>query len=162
MRNRAAEARSELEAGDPVRANTSENVNERLDREMRERVRDYARRGPEAISRRIEELDREWDMERYLEMNAAALAATGVALGATRSKRWLIAPAIVLTFLFQHATQGWCPPVPLFRRWGIRTRKEIERERYSLKALRGDFDVVAGADSIGVGRAGRAIEAVNA
>ena len=42
-------------------------------------------------------------------------------------------------FLFQHATQGWCPPVPLFRKLGVRTRSEIDREKYALKILRGDF-----------------------
>jgi hypothetical protein len=30
--------------------------------------------------------------------------------------------------------------VPLFRRLGVRTRKEIERERTALKVLRGDLD----------------------
>ena len=42
-------------------------------------------------------------------------------------------------FLLQHALQGWCPPVPVFRRLGVRTTAEIDRERYALKALRGDF-----------------------
>ncbi len=48
-------------------------------------------------------------------------------------------PAAVAGFLFQHAVQGWCPPVPLFRRLGFRTAREIDHERYALKALRGDF-----------------------
>ena len=45
----------------------------------------------------------------------------------------------------QHALQGWCPPIELFRRLGVRTAGEIARERYALKALRGDFAAVAGA-----------------
>ena len=48
-------------------------------------------------------------------------------------------PALVTTFLFQHAVQGWCPPIPLLRRLGIRTSREIEIERVALKILRGDF-----------------------
>jgi hypothetical protein len=44
----------------------------------------------------------------------------------------------------QHATQGWCPPVPVFRRLGIRTQTEIDHERYALKALRGDFKKIKG------------------
>ena len=44
--------------------------------------------------------------------------------------------------LLQHALQGWCPPLPVFRRWGVRTAREIEEERYALKALRGDFRAV--------------------
>ena len=81
-------------------------------------------------------------MERLLETNASAIAFTGLLLGVAHSKRWLIVPGIVLPFLFQHAVQGWCPPVPLFRRLGVRTRKEIDREKYALKVLRGDFDKV--------------------
>ena len=85
---------------------------------------------------------RERDMERLLETNASAIAFTGLALGLTDSKKWLIVPGIVLPFLFQHAVQGWCPPVPVFRRLGVRTREEIDRERYALKVLRGDFEKV--------------------
>jgi hypothetical protein len=34
---------------------------------------------------------------------------------------------------------SWCPPIPIFCRFGIRTQTEIEQERYALQALRGDF-----------------------
>jgi hypothetical protein len=38
--------------------------------------------------------------------------------------------------------------VPYVRRRGVRTATEIERERYALKALRGDFQPIArGADN---------------
>ncbi len=40
------------------------------------------------------------------------------------------------------ALQGWCPPLPLLRRLGLRTAEEISQERNALKALRGDFDKV--------------------
>lgn len=46
-------------------------------------------------------------------------------------------------FLLRHAVQGWCPPLPVFRRLGARTQSEIDHERYALKALRGDFRGVA-------------------
>jgi hypothetical protein len=46
---------------------------------------------------------------------------------------------IVASFLLQHAVQGWCPPVSIFRRLGVRTMREMDEERYALKALRGDF-----------------------
>lgn len=48
----------------------------------------------------------------------------------------------MLSFLLLHATQGWCPPLPLFRRLGVRTRGEIEKEKFALRFLRGDFDHV--------------------
>lgn len=81
-------------------------------------------------------------MERVLETNASIIALTGLALGATHNRKWLIVPGVVLSFLFQHAVQGWCPPVPVFRRLGVRTRQEIDEEKYALKALRGDFEEV--------------------
>lgn len=58
---------------------------------------------------------------------------------------WLVLPALVTAFLFQHAVQGWCPPVPVLRRLGFRTVYEIEQEKQALKALRGDYAPVAGA-----------------
>jgi hypothetical protein len=128
---------------DRVRANTSDAVNERIDQQIRERVAQYEGRTRAEITSRIGQLEREWDTERLLEMNASALAFLGLALGVTRDRRWLFLPGLVLPFLFQHAVQGWCPPLPVLRRLGVRTRQEIDREKYALKAMRGDF---AGAD----------------
>jgi len=147
-----------MEATDRVRANTSDALNSRLDREAQERVRHYASGPPEAISQRIGKLEREWDMERVLELNASTLAFVGLTLGATVSKKFLLAPAVVLPFLFQHAVRGWCPPLPVFRRFGVRTREEIDAEKYALKALRGDFDAVERAPGT-AGRASQAFEA---
>ena len=126
---------------DHVRANTAPAVNRRIDQEMRDRVVSFASKTPEEISQRIAELDREWDIERWLECNASALAFSGVALGSFVNRKWLLLPALVLPFLFLHAVQGWCPPVPLLRRFKVRTRREIDAERYALRLLRGDFDV---------------------
>ncbi|MGJ0483266.1 MAG: hypothetical protein ACR65R_01875 [Methylomicrobium sp.] len=129
-----------MKSTDRVRANTSEEINRQIDREINVRVKEYAKRSPEDITRRIDELDREWDIERVLETNASALAFTGLFLGVTKNIKWLMLPAVVLPFLFQHAVQGWCPPMPILRRLGVRTRNEIDREKYALKVLRGDFN----------------------
>lgn len=151
------------ETADRVRQHTSPDINVRIDREAEERISYYATRSKEEITSRIRELDSEWDMERVLETNASALCFCGVALAATHSKKWLIIPGIVSAFLFQHAVQGWCPPVPLFRRLGVRTRKEIDREKYALKGLRGDFDGLAtGTEEGGSSLGGRAMGAAEA
>jgi hypothetical protein len=125
---------------DRVRQNTPEEVNVQLDRDMADRVREYSGRTFNDLSFRIEELENEWDIERVLETNASVLAFAGLGLGMAHNRKWLAIPAVVLPFLFQHAVQGWCPPVPLFRRMGYRTREEIDREKYALKYLRGDFE----------------------
>lgn len=93
---------------------------------------------PEKIDFRLRELDREWDVERVLELNAATLAFTGVVLGRLVDRRWLYLSMAVTAFLAQHALQGWCPPLPVLRRLGVRTRREIEQERHALKTIRGD------------------------
>ncbi len=121
-----------------VPTHTRQSVNRQIQDEVAASVRWYAAH-PEGIDRRLRELDQEWDTERMLEANAATLAFAGVALGATVDKRRLALPALVTAFLFQHAVQGWCPPLPILRRLGFRTAREIDEERYALKALRGDF-----------------------
>jgi hypothetical protein len=124
---------------DRVRAHTAEQVNEAIDADAQRRVMRLAGGSKAALSRRIEELDEEWDMERWLETNASALAFTGTVLGLLVNRKFFAIPCLVLPFLFQHAVQGWCPPVPIFRRGGVRTRREIDAEKYAIKALRGDF-----------------------
>jgi hypothetical protein len=132
-----------------VPEHTPDRYNEAIRRQTEENVARSAAAGPEAIARRLEELDREWDIERCLEANASSVALVGLGLGAFVDRRLFLLPAIVAGFLLQHALQGWCPPVPLFRHLGFRTAAEIDEERYALKALRGDFRNVP----VGDGRA---------
>jgi hypothetical protein len=127
-----------------VPANTSDEINRRIRRDIAEKVRYYGKHKSE-IPHRLRQLDEEWDIERAIEANAATIGFLGVALGVTRGRAWLALPALVTGFLFQHAVQGWCPPVPVLRRLGFRTCREIEDERQALKALRGDFDRVVDA-----------------
>ena len=119
--------------------NTSSEINARIRRQTEERVAWTSRRGPAAIERRLEELDHEWDIERTLEANASSLMLIGLALGAKIDRKFLAIPAAIAGFLLMHAVQGWCPPLPILRRLGVRTQPEIEAERYALKAMRGDF-----------------------
>ena len=124
---------------DRVRAHTAPDVNARIDDAMRDRLFSYSTRSDAEISARIEALDREWDIERYLEVTAPSFALTGIGLGFISDRKWLLLSGAVLAFLVQHALQGWCPPLTVLRRLGVRTRREIDEERYALKALRGDF-----------------------
>ncbi|MDD3873402.1 MAG: hypothetical protein PHW84_09490 [Methanosarcina sp.] len=131
---------SELIQGDRVRVNTLPEINLAIDTEIAATVRFYAGKTDYEIAKRIKELDLEWDIERYLEANAAIFTFIGATLGIKKSRNWFVLPLIVSIFLLQYAVQGWCPPVSVFRRLGIRTRREIEVEKYAMKALRGDFD----------------------
>lgn len=122
-----------------VRQHTEPHIQDRIDRETVESVRFYSTQTLETIDLRLRKLDREWDVERVLETNASSLALSGVVLGLLSSRKWLLLTGGVLGFLLQHATQGWCPPLAVLRRRGVRTRREIDIERNALKALRGDY-----------------------
>jgi hypothetical protein len=118
---------------------TEESVNQRIQRQTEQRLAYFANH-PEEIERRLEELDAEWDIERALETGSSTLTLTGLLLGIGVSRKWLLLSLGVQAFFMQHALQGWCPPLPVLRRLGVRTHYEIERERYALKSIRGDFE----------------------
>jgi hypothetical protein len=142
---------------DRVPIHTSDEANDRIRRTIETNVRRYTGADPATIAGRLDELDREWDIERTLEANAATISLVGLALGTFVDRRFYLLSAAVAGFLLQHAVQGWCPPVPFFRRRGVRTQPEIEEERHALKALRGDFEPTA--DAAGADRAARALAA---
>ena len=118
---------------DRVRSSTASHVNEEIDLQTDINIQRYNGKSKAEILERIQMLDKEWDIERVLEVNASTLALSGLILGVTKNRKWLFLPGIVLPFLLQHGLQGWCPPLPLLRRLGIRTRGEIDREKYALK-----------------------------
>lgn len=90
------------------------------------------------LTEKIRRLSREWDIERVLETNAAALILLSSIKGFKKSKCFLVTGAVSF-FLLQHALQGWCPPLPILRKLGVRTSEEIYNEKTVLKILRGDF-----------------------
>ena len=130
-----------------VRKNTSDERNRKIDQKIVESIAYHNSSGSDRITRRIKELDQEWDTERVLEVNMPIVALIGLALGAFVHPYWLAFPTLVLLFFLQHAIQGWCPPLPIFRSLGYRTKQEIHKEKYSLKFLRGDFDNLSQKDS---------------
>ena len=146
---------------DRVRANTWPAVTARLDADTQLRLR-HASASPskDELNRRIAALDREWPFDRVLETEAALMGLAGLGLGVATDKRLLALPAFVSAMLLLHATHGWYPLLPLFRRLGVRTQDEIDRERYGLKAIRGDFAVLPPSNSPAAHRAAAAWEAV--
>lgn len=118
-----------------IRANTEPYINERIDREIEARVEFFAEH-PTFIPERLRELDKEWDIERVLETSSSVLSLAGLVFGLRRRrKRFLFATMAIQGFFLQHVIQGWCPPLPLARRLGIRTQAEIQRERLGLLAV---------------------------
>lgn len=122
-----------------VERNTSPRVNARLGASADARLSELAGSGSVEIAHRLRGLEREWDIERSLEANASALILASALLSAVFGRRWIIPGVVVAGFLLQHAIQGWCPPIPVLRRLGFRSQREIGEERTALRILRGDF-----------------------
>ena len=132
------------ERTDRVRSHTAQEVLRRIDDSTVASLSTYAEH-PRDIERRLLALEQEWDTDRALETEAAAMGFFGLALAALARKEFIAIPAVVAGAVLLHALSGRYPLMPLFRRMGLRTAKEIARERYALKALRGDF---AGIDAL--------------
>ena len=127
--------------GDAMRAHTPADIQQRIDFTLEDRIRFYATQPKEAIARRLNELDQEWDLDRLLTANMAGLALGGVVFSFFGGgKKWLLVSGGALAYLLMHGLQGRCPPATAMRRFGIRTHGEIDAERYALKLLRGDFE----------------------
>jgi hypothetical protein len=125
-----------------VPRNTADHVNQWIASETLARLTACAAGGRAAVERRLQELDREWDIERVIGTVAPAGILVGLTLGLARSRRFFGMPAAIAGFLILHGLQGWAPPLPLLRRLGFRTAEEIDEERYALRALRGDFEAL--------------------
>jgi hypothetical protein len=123
---------------DRVRKQTP-GMSKKFDRKLADRIQRYAEGPPHRIHARIMDLEQEWDIERTLVMQGSFTALLGLFLGLTVSWKWFYLIAINQFFLFQHSLFGWCPPMVLQRRLGMRTKSEIHLERTALKALRGHF-----------------------
>ena len=125
-----------LERHDRVRAHSARGVNAKLDDEAARRVHALTTAGRAAVVRRVGELDREWDVDRALLANFAVVGGATFAMGVRELRRrrggwngWLTFFSVQLGFMLVHATRGWCPPLPVFRRLGFRSGKEIDAER---------------------------------
>lgn len=118
-----------------VKMNTNKYVNSKIKKRTLENIEDYTNETDDEIRYRIARLNKEWDIERLLQANAGAILILSCILGAKVNKRWFSITGIVGGFLVQHAFQGWCPPVPLFRQAGVRTSSEIDFEKSVLSNL---------------------------
>ena len=118
---------------------SSNTIEREIESRTRERVERFAREETSPFDLRLSELEMEWDIDRTIQLNAGLLALGGVVLAAAVDRRLAVLPAAAGAMLLQHALRGWCPLVPGLRRLGVRTPREIERERQALKVLRGDY-----------------------
>jgi hypothetical protein len=127
-------------------------------------VRFYGSLGKEGIDERIRALDDEWDVERAVTVFLSGAGLAGLIVGLVGSRIWRLLAWIALPLIFLHGQDKWKPSEGILKSLGLRSRKEIQDEKYALKALRGDFRNVepeSGEDAAGKQRnTVRAMEAV--
>lgn len=123
-----------------VEINTSPALNQQFDEQLHENLSRYLDADHATIDRRLAELDREWNVERFIETEAPLMIGLGIALGLTRSRKWFGLSAMAAGMVILHGVQGWYPLLPVFRRLGVRSQNEIEEERAALRVLRGDHE----------------------
>lgn len=126
-----------------VPRSTAPEVNEAIAQATEQAVRPFRDASPEELTDRIAELEREWDIERLLEFNAGMLTAAASVMVLKRKPGWAFLSLAVGGFLAWHAVEGWCPPLPVLRRAGMRTPREIHEEILALRIMRGDFVTTA-------------------
>ena len=129
---------------DRVRDHSAHGVNRRIMQVMQARVEQCIHLGRDAVVARLQELEREWDIDRVLMTNFAVAGGLTCLIGVERyadtpflgERRtgWLYVFGAQLAFLLMHASIGWCPPMAVWRRIGVRTKGEIDVERAMLSA----------------------------
>lgn len=123
-----------------VKENTDLWANQRINEVTRMNIENMRSANRGTINRRLLELDYEWDTERVLETGAGVLMVYTSIMAMFGRRRCLVMGTLVGGSLLMHALQGWCPPLPIIRRMGVRTAAEIHDEQTALRQLRGDFD----------------------
>lgn len=118
---------------DRVREHSSARVNERIDRLTKAALDDVSSQGRDAMIQRLKALDREWDVDRAVMLTFSVVGTSAGLLSRTGRRGWRYVLGAQLGFLLLNALVGWCPPLPVLRRLGFRTTKEIDAERAELQ-----------------------------
>lgn len=113
-----------MSAADPV----VQKMMERYVDTVLENLRSYAGGRPPKPEAQLEE---EWDLDRSLQAWAGSLTLASLVLGRWAGPGWRLLAAFVGANLLGRALYGWCPPVPVLRKLGVRSCEEIERQRYT-------------------------------
>lgn len=121
-----------------VEAATSPQTNDRIAHRALRHVAACAQGERADIDRRLDSLDREWDVQRVIELEAAMTIGGGLLLGLARRRPWLGLSAFAAAMVLLHSARGTYPLLPLLRRLGVRSAAEISHEHRALRVLRGD------------------------
>lgn len=104
--------------------------------DLMDRIRERMGAGEPVLesTARLRQLDHEVAHEQVLQFGAAVLGFLGAVLSLTVNETFILLPILAVVMLGQYAVQGWCPPVALLTRAGLRSSSDIDRERYAIAA----------------------------
>ncbi len=114
-------------------------VNAEIKKQTIKNLNVYKNCSAEELTDRIWQLGQEWDTERVMEVTASVFLIVTSLLGVKIRRLGFILTGAAGLFMLQHALHGWCPPLPMIRKWGVRTAEEIANEKMVIKTMRGDF-----------------------
>ena len=117
---------------DRIRQHTSPEVTEKIDRGIEESIEKMRGAAPDKIRARLDQLEKEWDIDRLMHAQTAVLVNLGLA---TKKRRGYWLAGLSFVSLLSHAVTGWSPSLPILRRLGYRSRREIDREKFALLAM---------------------------
>lgn len=145
---------------DTARSHATECVNKRIDDRVERCVRYMAQQERTEISGYLEKLEREWDLNRAVTVVGSLAAVAGLLLGRRDGGRWRVLSGVAAGLMLQHGLLGFGPLARVVRALGgVRTRREIDLEKFALKALRGDFERIPRSDGGPLARANAALVA---
>ncbi|MGE0871012.1 MAG: hypothetical protein AB7P03_20780 [Kofleriaceae bacterium] len=130
---------------DRIRSHTSDTANDRIDRETQSALNEVLD-SPERIRARLAELDQEWGVDRTLMVVFSALGGISAAMAMRTYRRkqrfggWAALFFTQIGFFAYHAARGWCPPLPVLRRFKLRSTAEIAAERVMLEKRLLEFE----------------------
>lgn len=119
---------------DRVRQHTDGLVNQKIDMAIEASIERLRGAAPDEIRARLAQLEREWDVDQVMQGKTAALVNLGLTVGRKDRRAYWIA-GLGFASLLSHALTGWSPTLPVIRRLGFRTRREIDREKFALLAM---------------------------
>lgn len=119
---------------DRIRQQTSPTVNQKIDRQIEANIEGLRGAAPDDIRERLAHLEKEWDIDQVIQAKTGALVNLGLVLGRRNRKGYWLA-GLGFASMLSHAISGWSPPLPVLRRMGFRTRREIDREKFALLAM---------------------------
>lgn len=122
-----------------VADNTADPQNRRIREQTARCAADSSSADRAAIDQRLAALQREWDVERVIEVEAPLTILSGLLLGTLVDRRLLGISGFAAAMLLLHNLQGWYPLLPVLRRAGVRSSREIHEEARALRRARGDF-----------------------